>query len=53
MFAVDEAVDVVDEVAVDGTVEVSAAVKVAVDEVVVEEVSAVNESFDAAAEKEK
>ena len=55
MFAVDKAVVVivVDEIAVDETVEVSAVVKVAVEEVVVDEVSAVDGSFGAAAEKEK
>ena len=53
MFAVDKAVVVivVDEIAVDETVEEYAVVKVAVDEVVDDEVSAVDGSFDAAAEK--
>ena len=53
VVAVDESVvDVVDGVDVEETVEVSAVVKVAVDEVVDNEVFAVDGSFDAAAEKE-
>ena len=54
IFAVDKTVLVVlvvDEVAVEETVEEYAVVKVAVDEVVDDEVSAVDGSFDAAAEK--